>query len=230
MSLSYLGLGFFIVSAALAAEVVHHPAPKDPTFISAALYPTFKKALPLPPAPQDARQKKDEAELFDWQSKRQEKDCAEAKSEVMVSLESFYGPKSTLLTQTEVKKWTVFFEHVRNDADFFIQKLKKDFPRQRPFLYLTDLHPCVPREVTGAYPSGHAVLSKLFALILSDLYPERQTKLELRGQEIGQHRVLSGMHHPSDIEAGRELASLIYQELKKSPSFQKELAQVKDHK
>jgi acid phosphatase (class A) len=112
---------------------------------------------------------------------------------------------------------------VRNDADYFIQRLKIDFPRQRPFLYVPGLEPCVLKEVTGAYPSGHAAISRLQALILSRLYPERSQALFARARAIGQSRVLSGMHHPSDIRAGEELAEKLYGEFGKSESFQRAL-------
>ena len=77
----------------------------------------------------------------------------------------------------------------------------------------------MPKEVTGAYPSGHAVLSKLYALILTDLQPQLKEELEARAQQIADHRVLSGMHHRSDINAGRKVAELTYAKLKKSKKF-----------
>ncbi len=78
----------------------------------------------------------------------------------------------------------------------------------------------MPKEVTGAYPSGHSTLAKLYALILADLYPAMKNELLTRGDQIALDRVISGMHHPTDIQAGKILGELIYQELKKSKEFQ----------
>lgn len=210
------------------SDTVHHPAPKEPTLISANLYDKFKSQLQAPPSLQSAAQKNDEKTLFALQKSRTPKDCAQAGKEVFVSLESFYGQPHGPLAPADIKKLSQFFNHVRNDGDFFIQKLKVDFPRQRPFAYIEGIEPCVPKEVTGAYPSGHAALSKLYALILSDLYPADKAALETRAAEIGKHRVLSGMHHPTDVENGRKLAELVYGELQKSPAYRsvfKEAAQ-----
>ncbi|MFN7685626.1 MAG: phosphatase PAP2 family protein [Oligoflexia bacterium] len=95
----------------------------------------------------------------------------------------------------------------------------KSLAQYPPFLYVKGLNPCVPKEVTGAYPSGHAVLSKLFSLVLSDFFPGKKDQLEARAKQIGDHRILSGMHHRSDVEVGRSIAILIYEEFKKSKSF-----------
>lgn len=209
----------------LAADTVHHPAPKEPIYIDKGFYSSLQSKLPKPPQPGSSEQKMDERILAELQNTRTTQDCEIAKSEVLVSLKSFYGKPQGPLTDTQVEKLAPFFEQVRNDADYFIQKLKVDFPRKRPFLYISTLNPCVPREVTGAYPSGHAVLSSLFALILSDQHKEMRKELDSRAKSIGRHRILSGMHHPSDVVAGQKLATLIHQELKKSSKYQTDLAQ-----
>lgn len=156
------------------------------------------------------------------QKTRTEVDCQRAKREVMVSLGNFFGPPSGPLDQGTVAKLSPFFEQVRNDSDFFIQKLKKDFPRQRPFQYIKGLTPCVAKEVTGAYPSGHSVLAKLFAMILSDMFPEKKLQFDQLAEQIAVDRVLSGMHHRTDIEAGASVGEHIYHEMKKSKKFQEE--------
>ena len=209
-----------VLAFAQANDTVHHPAPKEPKFISAGLYDGFKSRLPNPPITNSAAQQSDEEGLFALQKSRTAEDCAQAKEEVFVSLKSFYGKPQGPLESADVEQLSAFFDQVRNDGDFFIQKMKIDFPRQRPFAYVQGITPCVPKEVTGAYPSGHAMLSELYALILGDLYPAQKEQFEVRAREIGMHRVLSGMHHPSDVESGRLLAKLVYEELTKSENYQ----------
>jgi acid phosphatase (class A) len=215
------------LAAAHAADVVHHPAPKEPLFVKASWYATLKKALPAPPAAGSELQKSDEAELFRYQGNRTTADCDAAKAEVLVTLSNFFAQPRGPLSAADTEKLTPFFNQVRNDGDYFIQKLKKDFPRPRPFVYLKAVEPCVPREVTMAYPSGHAVLAKLYALVLADLYPSEAAKLENRAQEIADHRVLAGVHHRTDVDAGRELARLIYAELGKSKKYQAALIEAR---
>lgn len=224
VSLAYGGV---IASSAEVLKEVHHPAPREPRFLSIHAYEAFKKALPLPPPAGSAEQQQDERVLRELQAARSAQDCAAAESEVFVSLQSFYGGQQGFLNDAQVQRLAPFFEQVRNDADYFIQRLKVDFPRKRPFLYVAGVTPCVPREVTGAYPSGHAVLAKLFALLIADVDGAQRERLEKRSVEIGRHRVLSGMHHPSDVEAGRALAVLIHAELQKSAAYKAAFAQAR---
>lgn len=201
---------------------VHHPVPKEPLYVKAGWYGSLKTQLPPPPNKGSGQQKQDEAELFQFQKIRTAADCERAKTEIFVSLNNFFASPYGPLAARESELLSPFFEQIRNDGDYFIQKLKVDFPRQRPFLYLKKLNPCIAKEVTGAYPSGHAVLSKLYALVLTDFYPDRKDKLEVRAKQIANDRILSGMHHRSDIQAGQSLATLIHAELNKSEKYQAE--------
>ncbi len=224
-----LALILFFSLSVFAADtgVVHHPKPKEPIYIQSGWYSTLKPQIPTPPAEGSPGQKADEEGLFSAQKSRTPKDCDRAKTEVMVSVKSFFGAAFGPLTDTEAERLAPFFEQIRNDGDFFIQKLKVEFPRQRPFLYIKGIEPCVPKEVTGAYPSGHATLSKLYFLVLSELHPKLKEQLEIRSNQIAQDRVLSGMHHPSDIETGKKLGTLLFEEIKKSKKFQEDLKKLK---
>lgn len=227
-SLLFLICVIAIQVQATQSDVVHHPAPKEPQYIHSDWYESLKKKLPPPPAQNSDRQKQDEADLLSFQKKRTPQECERARREIFVSLGNFFGPPGALIDEASVKRLSPFFDGVRNDADYFIQKLKKDFPRQRPFLYIKGAEPCVSKEVTLAYPSGHSTLANLFAMILSDFYPSKQKELTSRARQIAEDRVLSGMHHTSDIDAGRELAQLIYFELKKSKKFVADFSQLKE--
>ena len=76
-------------------------------------------------------------------------------------------------------------------------------------------------------PSGHATRAILGAIILAQLDPARADKLMERGREIGWDRVIGGVHHPSDIAAGRVLGQAVAQALLKSPDFLADLKEVK---
>ncbi len=216
-----------LVHFANSEEVALHPTPTDPVYLSKKIYHDLRAQLGPAPTMNSAAQKADEEALYVFQAKRSDEDCKNANREVYVSLDNFFGPHSGILTKQEVAQLNGFFGQIRNDADYFIQQLKTDFPRQRPFRYLSDIKPCVPVEITGAYPSGHAVLSKLYALILAEQFPDKTKDLEVRAQEIAQHRVLSGMHHPTDIEAGRALAMKLFSSFMKSKSFKNDLEMYK---
>lgn len=223
-------LAFLLVSCASHSVTetappgyVLHPAPTEPKYLSVDLYDGLKAKLPKPPSANSTEQKGDEAKLLAAQASRTAADCERANAEVGVSLASFFGGEGGVLSAAEVSRLEPFLAQVRNDADYFIQRLKKDFPRQRPFLYVDGLNPCVPKEVTQAYPSGHAAISRLQALVLGRIFPERTAALYARAKTIGQDRVLAGVHHPSDIAAGAQLAEMLYGQLGKSEAFREAL-------
>ena len=81
------------------------------------------------------------------------------------------------------------------------------------------LEPCLRRIGGLSYPSGHSTIAHVFALILADLVPERRAEFLARADAAALNRVIGGVHHPSDIEAGKRLADLLYAEFLKSPAF-----------
>tara|TARA_Y100000590_G_scaffold382926_1_gene453240 strand:+ start:274 stop:924 length:651 start_codon:yes stop_codon:yes gene_type:complete len=208
-------------------DYVHHPKPTKPIFLNTNLYKKFKTQMTPPPSMESKEQKNDEKILFNHQISRSKEVCEISKTEVFVNLSNFYGKPNGPLSKKQVSRLNPFFDKIRNDGDFFIQKIKKNYSRKRPFEYLKNIHPCVPKEVTKAYPSGHATLAHLYALILSDFFPNKKNELLKRGEEIGNHRVIVGVHHPTDITSGRALAFMIYKELKKSKKYQKEINKLK---
>ncbi len=203
-------------------SVVYHPAPTETIFLNENFYERVKKQIPAPPNSGDKLQKSDEKELMDFQKNRTSGDCDRAKAEVVVNIKNFFGQPHGVITDKDVEILGSLFEQIRNDGDFFIQKLKKEYSRKRPYLYMKELNPCVRKEVTAAYPSGHAALSRLFALILADLYPQNKDKFTTAANDIAKRRVISGVHHSTDIKSGKELGDLVYKELQKSEKYKKE--------
>ncbi|AWN50179.1 autotransporter outer membrane beta-barrel domain-containing protein [Methylobacterium terrae] len=55
----------------------------------------------------------------------------------------------------------------------------------------------------GAYPSGHTNSGYLQALATAFLVPQRAQQLLTRASELGNNRILSGMHSPFDVMGGR---------------------------
>lgn len=216
---------FILMSSAFAEdkEYVHRTEPTEPLYISSSFYEKLKAELPPAPKADGPEQKKDEEELRRWQKVRTPQDCERAQREVDVRLAAFYGQPDGSLDEKTLSVVKSFFDQLRNDADYFILKLKKDTTRPRPYLYMKDIKPCVLKEITSAYPSGHALLSKLYALVLSEMIPDQQEKLEKRARQIGEDRILSGVHHPSDVEAGQKLAIILHSEIKKSKKYQNEI-------
>lgn len=74
-----------------------------------------------------------------------------------------------------------------------------------------------------SYPSGHATFGWVTALVLARVAPDKAPALLQRGAEYAESRVVCGLHFPSDVEAGRQLATALVTQLEAHPEFQQDL-------
>ncbi|EKL5247754.1 phosphatase PAP2 family protein [Salmonella enterica] len=117
-------------------------------------------------------------------------------------------------------------------ADKGTRKAKEFYHRERPFVYFHQ-QTCSPEQENdlrnnGSYPSGHAATGWALALVLADIMPERRNEILKRGYEIGQLRVVCGVHWQSDVDAGRLVGAAIYSALNQSESFKRDLNKARD--
>lgn len=100
------------------------------------------------------------------------------------------------------------------------------FGRPRPFV-AEPLATCVAGDnlaASGSYPSGHAAVGWLHALVLAELAPSRSAEILARGRTYGESRVVCGMHWVSDIEAGRTVATALFAALHGAPEYAADVA------
>ena len=183
-------------------------------------------AVPPPPAPGSAADKKDFEILLDWQARRTEADCAGAKAQSAADYDKFFGEVSPFPNPLPPEASTILFR-VYYDGGKTVGAAKKRFSRPRPFRWDKAIEPCLGRIGGLAYPSGHATVSRLFALLLADVQPARREIFLASSDRAALNRVIGGVHHPSDIEAGKLLGNAIYAELLKNPSFRADLEKLR---
>jgi acid phosphatase (class A) len=111
----------------------------------------------------------------------------------------------------------------RFDAGHATGRAKKHYKRVRPFA-MYGVASCTPHDEpvlmqNGSFPSGHASIGWTWALILSEIAPDRTDALLERGYAYGQSRVICGMHWQSDVEAGRLVAAGVVARLHADPAF-----------
>ena len=188
------------------------------------MYSQLKAQIADFPRHGSSAQAADEYDLRQAQKNRTALDCQRAATEVEVTLQNLYGEPYGILTADQVKTLTPLFEQIRHDGGAYIARVKNGYSRLRPYEYINDLNPCVRHETSFAYPSGHATLAYLYAQVLTDLFPAQKIKLQMRAEQIGHDRVLGGVHHPSDIEAGKKLGLALYGEIKKSKAYNDDIA------
>lgn len=95
---------------------------------------------------------------------------------------------------------------------------------RRPYVASPEVKALIDAHNNPAYPSGHTSGSLIWAEVLGQVFPQQREPLRRRAEEIAQHRVLVGMHYPSDIEGGRQLAWLTLGALTQSAAFRDDLS------
>jgi membrane-associated phospholipid phosphatase len=82
-------------------------------------------------------------------------------------------------------------------------------------------------EKDPSYPSGHTALGWGFALILSEVAPERANEIFARGRAFGESRLVCNHHWYSDVVWGRLMGAVTVARLHADPTFEADLAAAK---
>lgn len=119
-----------------------------------------------------------------------------------------------------------------SDAGKASPKSKAHYNRTRPFV-AHDTDTCLPEHDrflrgNGSYPSGHSTIGWTWALMLSQVAPDRADALLQRGRAFAQSRAICGAHWKSDVEYGRLLGASVITRLQDSSAYQQQLALARD--
>jgi acid phosphatase (class A) len=116
------------------------------------------------------------------------------------------------------------------DAAQSTGKAKARYRRPRPFA-VNGQPICTPENqkyiTDGSYPSGHATVGWAWALILTEIAPERADAILARGLAFGDSRAICNVHWPSDVAAGRVMGAGTVARLHADPRFQADLSAAK---
>jgi len=120
-----------------------------------------------------------------------------------------------------------------DDATLAATAAKECYQRPRPFFANNkDEDICTPGDKealkgNGSYPSGHATIGWVWALILSEIAPDRSDAILARGLAFGQSRVVCNVHWESDVIAGTLLGAAVVARLHADAEFLADLAAAK---
>jgi acid phosphatase (class A) len=199
-------------------------APKTAYFIDAPAS-SFSLVIPQPPAAGSDAAKADLAELHKIEQARTPAEAAvvraDEKEDGIFIFRSVLGEK---FNAENLPLTTALSEHVLNDESVVASALKGDFKRQRPYQVDATLRPvCNITDKPNSYPSGHSLTAYLEALTLAQIVPEKRQELLARADEFAYHRMVCGVHYPTDIAAGRNLAYAVFGNMLGSQRFQADL-------
>ncbi len=181
-----------------------------------------------PPPPAGSKEAAAELELvLKAQANRTQAEIEQARAEADLSPAAFQEVLGESFTEGNFPKTYEMLKDAAKDSKSFSNQAKTYFKRPRPGMADAHVQPSIEGESDPSFPSGHATRGMLWALILSELAPDKKDALPKRGQEIGWDRLVAGLHYPSDLYAGRVLGRALAEQMQKDAKFQRRLAAAK---
>jgi acid phosphatase (class A) len=186
--------------------------------------------LPPPPDPKSARSKAD-LEAFRAQPGEGDPRWAVAARDVDLSfpsgLKSFGDILGVTIDSETTPNLAMLLRRSLSDAGLATYRAKDHYKRMRPFA-LEKKATCYPdaeerARSDGSYPSGHASVGWAYALVLTEIAPDKADALLQRGYDFGQSRVVCRYHWQSDVEAGRMVGAAVFARLQADPVFRQQL-------
>jgi acid phosphatase (class A) len=188
--------------------------------------------LAAPPAPGSAAQAADEAayqELTKFQgTPRGAIAVRDANLGFPTAPNNFSCALGIVISEQDTPNLQMLLRRSLTDAALSTYKAKDQYQRTRPFV-VHDSHSCTPASdpslaKDGSYPSGHTTIGWTWALLLTEIAPDRSDALLQRGRSFGQSRGICGAHWKSDIDAGRIVGAATVARLHADPVFLAQMA------
>lgn len=221
-------------AAPVVVEAYHVPAWATPHYFKELPF-VLNKAIPNPPADGSPEDRKDLDEVRGWETKRTKAQCELAHTQELPTLENSFGhskdrkgtPDFSKLDPKVYQELKTFFGNLERDVAYVALEAKEVWKRPRPFDRDKNIHPCVKLENSYAYPSGHSAFGEAGGIILGEIFPKNAKSLLQAGEQVGKNRILGGVHHPSDVTSGFEIARKTLEALRKDPKFVSDLEAIK---
>jgi acid phosphatase (class A) len=201
-------------------------AAAEATFLTAG-HPDLTKLLAPPPAPASAEQAADLAGVLAIQKTRTKAQTDRALADDTVGTLGFAEVLGPNFNAERLPKTAALFEKIRGDGVVIANAGKDTWNRPRPWDASPAVQPVGDKPSGSSYPSTSSVVGYLTAIMLADMVPEKRAALFARGLELGDDRVILGVHFPTDIEAGRLAATAIAAALMENAAFKPEFAAAK---
>ena len=212
----------------------HHPAPR---YLNAVKIDWAALIAP-PPGADSVQQERDLQTVLDIQAANhagERHDKAVADSEP--SCFRFADVVGSGFDAGQLPITAAFLERAASEMNVGTGILKHHWQRPRPFVVsdkverFADVAPRNEKEDAASlhsfeyssYPSGHATYGMACALLLTQLVPEKQSQLFQRSIEYSESRLIVGAHFPSDVLAGRIVATAAMTLMIQSSAFQHDL-------
>jgi acid phosphatase (class A) len=200
-------------------------------YVRPAALPDSAVLLPPPPAAGSAALALDEEtsqKMLAWHGTARWKLAAEdANTQFPEAAGIFCCALNAPITEKDTPHLYLLLRKALTDASNSTDNAKRKYTRSRPFL-INNQPTCTPDLEkylinSGSYPSGHSATGWAWALILSEIAPERTDALLARGLAFGESRLVCNAHWHSDVVAGRVMGAGTVARLHADPDFRADL-------
>jgi acid phosphatase (class A) len=205
----------------ISAVIWHRPRFVEPGQID------YKALIGPPPLPESPEEKNDLYKVIGLQDIRKAADIERARSEVEFSPFVFSRVIGPWFTSDNLPQTGALLREVVSEGQGVVDPLKIYYARPRPFLADGLVQPCVRKEETFSYPSGHATSSMIAALVLAEIFPEKRGALIDEAKTIGVDRVIGGVHYMTDVQAGQKIAEAMFKAMEQNEQFKYQLERAK---
>ena len=212
-------------AAPQARQSMQSSAPQAAYYVDPAAL-KLQNIIPDPPAPGSAEAQAELAELHHIEQSRTPAQVASAQAdEARANIFAFSTVLGPGFTAQALPLTAVLGDRVNSEQNVAGSALKSVFERPRPYQADATLHPvCAVTQGHNSYPSGHALTAYLEAFTLAELLPNQRAAILARADDFAHQRLVCGVHYPSDLEAGRRVAYVLFGDMLTSAKFQQDLA------
>ena len=136
------------------------------------------------------------------------------------------------ITEQDTPHLYMLLRRTLADAGLSTYTAKNHYQRKRAFM-VNEKPICTPEDEAGlrkdgSYPSGHTAIGWAWALILSEIAPDRADAILARGRAFGESRNVCNVHWHSDVVEGRFMGAAAVARLHADPAFRAEIEAAKD--
>lgn len=194
---------------------------RDKTYLDPAQIDTTRF---LAPPPDEAFTRREIEQMLVLQQRRTPAQAERSIADLEQNIFRFSDVMGDRFRKEDLPRTARLFETLYRTESNLNKQGKEKWQRTRPPLFDKRIEPVARYSSSGSYPSGHATFAYLSGIVLAEMVPEKRAQIFARASEFGENRVLGGVHYPSDIEAGRRLASMIAVLIQGNPAYQGDFA------
>lgn len=215
-----------LLSAAFATALTLPALAADPYLTAKMIDLTVM--VPPPPAKGSAADQADMKAVLDAQAAASDARKAQAFKDSDETVFVVYGDMlGAKFTPEMTPKTAHFFERIGDSEDDSLDAAKPYFGRVRPWLANEAVKPVAKPTKSGSYPSGHSTRVTIYAIMMSQMLPEKKDQIWARAADYAYSRIVGGMHFPTDVEAGKMTGAAMAAVMLQSPQFRADMADAK---